>query len=101
MPVVGRADDDRVHIVSGEDFPVVAGGEDVPVPLARGLEPAVEHVAGGHQPHAGHPERGGHVRHAHAAGPDDGQADVVGGRRATGPGLPRECAAVDGTASRS
>ena len=87
MPVIRRAHYDRVDVVAGKDFPVVAGGEDVAVPLAGGVEAAVEDVARGHEFDAGDAQRRIHVGHAHAARADDRQADAVGGSDLAGAGI--------------
>ena len=78
MPVVGGPHDDRVDIVAGEDFLVVTSREDVPVALAGGVQAAVEDVTRGQEFDAGDAERRVHVRHAHPARADHGQADAVG-----------------------
>ena len=78
MPVVRRADDDSVDVVPSENLPVIPSGEDVvPVALLRGGQSPVEAVSRGHELHAGHAQRSRHVRHAHAAGPDHGQVDLI------------------------
>ena len=84
VPVVRRAHDDRVDVVAGEDFPVVARREDVAVALASGVEAPVEDVARGHEFDAGDAQRRVHVGHAHPARADDGQADAVGGGNLAG-----------------
>jgi len=84
VPVVGRADDDCVHITAGEDFTVVAGGEEVVAPQLLGVnEAAIVAVGDGHQLDAGHLERRLGIALALAARADERDLNaVVGGDRA-------------------
>jgi hypothetical protein len=81
MPVVGRADDDGVDVVTRENLPVVPRGEEVaPVALFRIGQPAVEAVGGGGELHTWHLQRRVHVGHSHAARTDHRQVySIVGG----------------------
>ena len=94
--VVRRCHDDRIDIVAREHLLIVAGGGDIAVSLAGGVQAAIEDVARGHKFNPGDAQRRGHVRHAHPARTDHGQADAVGGGDLAGrrlPGEPGECSA--------
>jgi hypothetical protein len=73
--------DHRVHVLAGENLPVVAGELEVRAELLPALlEAAVVDVGGGHQLDPGDLERRLGVALAHAAGAEEGDPDaVVGG----------------------
>ena len=89
VPVIGRADNDRVNILASQDFVVVAGGEYVVAPeFFAARQPAVVAVGGGDQFHARHLYGGPGVELALSAGADQRNLDViVGGDRMGGLGL--------------
>src|SRR4029077_13106529 len=86
VPVIGRADDHRVHIFSRQDFLVVARGENVIAPeFLAVLETAVVTVGYGYELHTGDSDRGPRVSLALNAGSNQVELDViVGGERRGG-----------------
>ncbi len=85
VPVVGRGDEDGVDVFAGEDFVVVAGGEDVLAPELFGVgEAAVVAVGDGNQLDAGDLEGSCGIALALDAGADEGEVDGVGSGRCGG-----------------
>ncbi len=78
VPVVGGGDEDGVDVGAGEDFAVVAGGEEISAPEFFCVgEAAVVAIGDGDEFDAGDPEGDAGVVLALDAGADEGEVDVV------------------------
>jgi hypothetical protein len=90
MPVVGGGDDDGVHILPGQDLPVVPRGDDVDrylfpflalhtPPLPGPCDAPLVEITRGHEFDALDVQRRVDVDGPHAPSPDDGELDLVVG----------------------
>ncbi len=78
VPMVRGGDEDGVDVFAGENFAVVAGGEDVGAPeFFRMGESAVIAIGDGDEFHAGHLKRGASVALALNARADEGELDQI------------------------
>jgi hypothetical protein len=85
MPMIGRAHNDGVNVLTRQELPVVSGREDVVAPdFLAVLETAVVTIRDGHELYARNLERSSRIALALTTRPDQRDLNVIVGRNRSG-----------------